>query len=239
MYAIADLHGEIKKINNWIRSMERHFSSEEEKLLILGDAGLNYQLDKKDYRLKCSLQSAIEQIKNKGISLELIIVRGNHECRPENIESYRSIEKYGDIIYVEEDFPNLLFLKDGGIYRFDDENFVVIGGGFSDDFLDRLLNGYGIWTDQELSEQEFEAILNNPNLPDNFTVLSHVAPTGLSLQIRNKEKVSSTEKNLQLFLEKYNSQINRWWLGHYHTDRVMNYKGTEFHIVYKNIKLLP
>jgi len=238
MYGIADLHGEVKCVTNWIESMEPHYSKREEKLLVLGDAGMNYQLDKKDYVLKNTLQNAINQAKNRGITIELLFVRGNHECRPENVGTYERVEKYGDIVYVEKDFPNLMFLKDGGIYSIDDNSYIVIGGGFSDDFFDRLLNGYGIWADQELSAEEFQAILDNPNLPGNFTVLSHVAPSCVSQQIRQVDTLSLTEKNLQRFFEKYHDRINGWLLGHYHMERRMDYRETEFHVFYHNIQQL-
>ena len=44
------------------------------------------------------------------------------------MESYEEQEWNGGIVYVEPDFPNLLFAKDGEIYDLDGRKTIVIGG---------------------------------------------------------------------------------------------------------------
>ena len=150
MYAIADIHGDTKPIIKWLNQIikQKHNESSDIKLVVLGDAGLNYSLDIEDYEKKAELQCAVNKASLSNLSIDILFVRGNHDCRPENISTYRQAEKYGDYVYIEKDFPNLLFLKDGATYSIDGSKYLILGGGFSEDFFQRLLNGYAIWKDQ-------------------------------------------------------------------------------------------
>ena len=88
-------------------------------LIILGDAGINYCLDERDKELKQQLNS---------LGLKLFCIRGNHEERPENIETYEEKEMFGGKVFIEREFPNLIFAKDGEIYNIDGNKVLVLGG---------------------------------------------------------------------------------------------------------------
>lgn len=152
---IADIHGKINKLLEWIRKNEKG----SQYLCVLGDAGLNFYLDEKDKVLKETLQHELDQINKKSHKKKKILfVRGNHECRPGNIKSYQKIETDIGKVYVEELFPDLIFLIDGEFYNIDDHSYFVFGGGFSADGFNRLLNGYKWFKDEQISEREFEEI---------------------------------------------------------------------------------
>lgn len=65
---------------------------------------------KKDKRQKRELSK---------LPITIFGIHGNHEQRPQNFPTY--IEKIcrGGFVYVEPEYPNLLFAKDGEIYDFD------------------------------------------------------------------------------------------------------------------------
>lgn len=67
------------------------------------------------------------------------MVHWNHEARPYEIPSYREGEWHSGHVYYEEEYPDLLFAKDGEIYDFDGKRGIVIGGAYSvDDTIKEL-----------------------------------------------------------------------------------------------------
>lgn len=102
-------------------------------LIILGDAGINYCLNEKDKKLKKNMNNC---------NIKLFCIRGNHEEKPENINTYKEVEMFGGKVFIEEDYPNLIFAKDGEIYNIDDKSVLVIGGAYSVDKEYRLLYGH-------------------------------------------------------------------------------------------------
>lgn len=53
------------------------------------------------------------------IHLTLFRIHGNDEERPFNMDTYEEREWHGGTVYMEPEFPTLLFAKDGEIYGFD------------------------------------------------------------------------------------------------------------------------
>ena len=41
----------------------------------------------------------------------IYLIRGNHEERPENIRTYKEINIFGGKVFVEDDYPYLIFAK--------------------------------------------------------------------------------------------------------------------------------
>lgn len=75
------------------------------------------------------------------ISVTVFAIQGNHECRPENIPTYHLIDFCGGKAYVEDEFPNIIFAKDGEIYDLQERKALVIGGAYSPDKSFRLATG--------------------------------------------------------------------------------------------------
>lgn len=92
--------------------------NDDDRLIVLGDAGINYYLDKKDIELKKYLSKFIK----------LFCTQGNHEERPENIKSYKGVDMFGGKVFIEEKFPNLIFAKNGELYNLENKRVLVIGG---------------------------------------------------------------------------------------------------------------
>ena len=95
-YLTGDTHGNFTRIEAFCRQIE---TKKSDTMIILGDAGFNYYLGKKDIRAKTYASR---------FPITLFCIHGNHEARPQTISSYQEGEYQGGKI-LEEDFPNILF----------------------------------------------------------------------------------------------------------------------------------
>lgn len=233
----GDWHGYIERALKWMEGFDENMQ-EDYHLIQLGDAGLNYYLDDRDDEKKSILQNRINQFKERGVRVQFLFVRGNHECRPDKVPGYIRKDVYGGQAYVEERYPDLIFLKDGEIYHIEGKNFLALGGGYSKDFLNRILRGEGYWFDEQLKEEEFIKILNKKIPPDmSIYIISHMLPISVA---PTRKKLFSRETRmeywLQTILEVFSNQMIKWLSGHYHFDREI--QGGDFEIVYKKIKTI-
>ena len=99
-----------------------------------------------------------------------------HEIRPANIPTYITKEWNGGAVWYEDEFPNILFAKDGDIYTLEGINHLVIGGAYSVDKFYRIIRGYGWWEDEQPSD-EIKAYVEKQIAEKSFDVLlSHTCP---------------------------------------------------------------
>ena len=204
------------------RDFSRLYKLEEnndDMLIVLGDAGINYYLNEEDIRYKEYL---------KKFKLRLFCIRGNHEERPENIKTYKEINLFAGIMYQEKNYPNLLFFKDSEIYTILNKKVLVIGGAFSVNKDLMIERGYKWFKDEQPSELIKKQTLNNLK-ENNYQVdyiLSHTCPYKyLPYEMFyvgvNQDKVDqSTEKFLDLIEEL--TDYHKWYCGHFHTDKVVD-----------------
>lgn len=226
IYVTGDTHGKFQRITDFC---EHEKTSCEDIMIILGDAGINYNgwvLDREKKELL------------KTLPITLFCIHGNHEQRPDTIDSYAEKRWHGGIVYWEEDYPNLLFAKDGEIFDLDGKQTIVIGGAYSIDKMIRVIYGYGWWADEQPSDEikrYVEEKLEKRNWKIDV-ILSHTVPlkyepremfmTGVDQS--NVDK--STEEWLDWIEEKLEYQ--KWYCGHYHTEKKigkvdMKYKEIE------------
>lgn len=183
-------------------------------LIVLGDVGINYYLNEEDKIYKEYL---------KKLKLKLFCVRGNHEERPENISTYKEVEMFGGKVFIEEEYPNLIFAKDGETYYIDGKKILVIGGAYSVDKQYRLLHGYKWFKDEQLTKEEMDTILDEVKGKQFDIVLTHTCPykyepREVFMQGLDQSKV---DKSMEHFLDKVEENINydKWYCGHYHTEK--------------------
>ena len=183
-------------------------------LIVLGDVGINYYLNEEDKIYKEYL---------KKLKLKLFCVRGNHEERPENISIYKEVEMFGGKVFIEEEYPNLIFAKDGETYYIDGKKILVIGGAYSVDKQYRLLHGYKWFKDEQLTKKEMDAILDKVKGKHFDIVLTNTCPykyepREVFMQGSDQSKV---DKSMEQFLDKIEENINydKWYCGHYHTEK--------------------
>jgi 3-oxoacid CoA-transferase subunit A len=213
VFVKGDCHGRFSFLPYFCESYQ---TTVEDTLIILGDAGINFYLNKTDRKLK------------KEISLcpiTLFCVHGNHEQRPALISTYKAVyyEKYGCWCWYEEEFPNILFPFNGPA-AFNGKKFLIIGGAYSVDKEYRLTYKLPWFESELLSDVEKEEILTLIERENSFDyILTHTAPlkyepTYLFLDFIDQTKVDkSMEEFLQVVCENVN--FTNWWFGHYHSDR--------------------
>lgn len=192
-YITGDCHGEFDKVEAFCRY---HDTDKNDYMIVLGDTGVNYFLDQTDRKLKKKLSK---------LPICFFMVHGNHEARPYEIPSYKEREWHGGIVYCEEEYPDLLFAKDGEIYDFDGKRGIAIGGAYSVDKAFRIISGMPWYASEQPSPEirsRVEAQLQKCDWTVNYvlshTCPRHLEPTDLFLDFITQEEVDkSTENGVQ------------------------------------------
>lgn len=221
-FCTGDCHGDFSRFENLQNSVPE---GEAWGVIILGDAGANFWLSKRDKKLKY-------QICDSYPSLRFFLVRGNHEERPENISTMVRIwnEDVQNIVYWEPEYPNIFYLLDGETYWFKGYKSLVVGGAYSIDKEYRLARqaagGYGGWfKDEQLSQEERDAIMKWVRGQHYDLILAHTCPfewmpRDLFLPFIDQSKV---DNSMELWLGEL-VQACSWDVflcGHYHDDRYL------------------
>lgn len=211
VYFTGDIHGSPFKLQVFCRYMEL---TEKDTIVILGDVGANYYGGKRDKQFK-------EQIAK--LAPTIFCIHGNHEQRPANIPSYKAKEWNDGPVWYEEEYPNLLFARDGNIYVIDGVRYLVIGGAFPVDKNYRLSRGYGWWADEQPSEEIKARVGRRVANSGLDVILSHTCPFKYEPReaflpgIDQSEVDSSTEEWLDTIEESVDYKA--WFCGHWHIDK--------------------
>lgn len=229
-FLLADLHGQHYKIDNFYRNYDEiyHFTTED-VVIILGDSGLNYYNTGRDHNIKKKLCK---------YPFEYFIIRGNHELRLSQCECCNFIEekKYGNIVYYEEQFPQIKYATDcPNFYIFGDKKVLVIPSAYSVDKFFRLERGM-FWNEQEqITEQEKNKLLCDIKDYGNKVdyILAHTCPRSFEPFIQDlflpAIDQSKVDKSMEMFLDTIIDLVeyDRFYFGHYHDNRdISTYKGT-------------
>ena len=210
----GDIHGKIYSVTETIGELNL---TPNDTIILLGDVGLNfYGNNYGDIHRKKRLNS-------RGV--QIFCVHGNHEMRPESISTYQEIPWHGGNVYVEEEFPNLLFAKDGEVYDFNGKKAVIIGGAYSVDKWYRLRNNLYWFADEQPSQEikdRVERKLNELGWRVDM-VFSHTCPEkyipleALLSGVDQSTVDNSTEKWLDTIEERLN--YDDWYCGHWHINK--------------------
>lgn len=223
----GDCHGDFTRFKNYNKEIQKDPNT---AVIILGDVGLNWTLDEHDVQLKNFL--------SKRYNFRIYCVRGNHEARPANVPGMKLV--YDDdvhgMIWMQEEWPNIRYFKDVGIYYMGPYSVGIIGGAYSVDKWYRLDNNTIWYEDEQLTQEERDHALNDifDGIMLNF-MLTHTCPiswepTDLFLGYVNQSRV---DKTMEKFLEKVKEKnfANVWLCGHFHDDCLLR-PGVEMY--YKN-----
>ena len=101
IYITGDKHGDFSEVYAFCC---KNKTTRDDLMIVLGDAGINYYANEQDIYLKNSLLQ---------YPMTFFCIHGNHEERPENIEGYKTKIFHGGLVYYEEEYPHILFAKDG------------------------------------------------------------------------------------------------------------------------------
>ena len=227
-YITGDFHGHFDNLYGRLeRIQESHCG-----IIVLGDAGFNFYLNKTDRRLK-------DKVSEYGHTI--YCVRGNHEARPQDVANMKiiyDVNVCGDV-YVEEGYPLIRYFIDGGIYLIENWKTLVIGGAYSVDKEYRLARGWTWFANEQLNKDERTRIFNKVKGQTFDLILTHTCPESLQpidlfLPMIDQSQV---DKTMEQFLEGIKENINWqvWLFGHFHASRICD-NGVE--MFYTNIERL-
>lgn len=222
-WLIGDIHGDHAVIYNFYNQHKDELSDsyEDNILIVLGDFGANYFLNKRDDFFK-------EKISR--FPLTYFVIRGNHEERPSILmEKYPSDwhkeRFFGNSVYVEDRFPKLLYaLDEGGTYYIEDKKVLVVPGAYSVDKWYRLYRGWSWFPTEQLTKEERDNLLNNLDNPYDY-IFAHTCPSRWFLLIKDlflpSVEQDAVDKTMEDFLDELTSQTDykHFYFGHYHDNR--------------------
>ena len=221
VYLTGDIHGVPWGIK---RFCERMKLSDKDIVVLLGDVGANYYGDHRDASLKAVFSS---------LQPTFLCVHGNHEMRPWHFQSYELTDWNGGKVWVEKEYPNLLFAKDGEIFSLAGFNCIAVGGAYSVDKYYRLRMGAGWWPDEQPSGEIKEYVEVQLTRRKIDIVLSHTCPfkyepTEMFLSGIDQGSVDDSTEH---WLDKIEDMIEykAWFCGHWHTDKRIDRMHFLFH----------
>ena len=216
IFITGDTHRNFSRIETFCKQFK---TTVKDVMIILGDAGINNYGIEEDRKLKQTLCL---------LPLTLFCIHGNHEQRAQIIAGYAETIWHGGTVFIEPEYPNLLFAKDGEIFNFDDRKCIVIGGAYSVDKFFRLTHNLNWWEDEQPSDEikvRVEKRLEKESWRVDV-VLSHTCP----LEYEPTEvflpgiSQSTVDKSTEQWLDTIEKrlQYDEWYCGHYHTSKRMD-----------------
>ena len=225
-YLTGDTHGDFAEL---IYNITRLKLTATDCCIILGDAGFNFYLDSSDRRRKRAMNN---------LNVPIFCVHGNHEARPATLHLYEIHKWHGGEVWVEPEFPNLMFAKDGEIYDLDGRKAIVIGGAYSVDKFYRISrNPYDPkwWPDEqpgETTKERVEQQLGDIGWNIDF-VLSHTCPAKyipIEMFLPGLDQ-SSADRSTEDWLDTIEDRLTykKWFCGHWHTNKSLDRMCFLFH----------
>lgn len=229
MSQVSDIHGRIQERVDAID--KTLYPPGETALICLGDVGFNFYLNHSDTKRKQFAQDS---------GYIFYCVRGNHEERPQNIPN---MTEYFDMdihnfVYMEEEFSNIKYFRDGEEYKFNGHSTLVIGGAYSVDKWYRLLRaGYtekealhadpkkcGWFKYEQLTIEEMRVIENKYKGNNYDFVFTHTCPLSwepVDLFLSGIDQ-SKIDKSMEEWLDSFKNKINWkvWLFAHFHSNRI-------------------
>ena len=212
VYVTGDTHGDFSRIAHFCARMN---TKPDDIMIILGDAGINFYGGWRDLHKKEFISK---------LPITLFCIHGNHEQRPASIPTYSEQEWHGGTVYVEEQFPSILFAKDGEVYDLNGLQAIAIGGAYSIDWMLRI-PGRSWWPDEQPSpeikarvETKLQQLDWNVDVVLSHTVPLKYEPIEVFLPGIDQRKVDkSTEQWLDWIEDRLH--YGKWYAGHYHTSK--------------------
>lgn len=229
-FLLGDIHGEAGPVKYFYNQNKERLKLDEceNYMILLGDAGCNYSVTgKRDYNFKQKLSK---------LPFTFICLRGNHEARVTDVAEkfparWSQADKYGGVVYIEKDFPNIEYLSDGpAVYRFAGYKTLSVPGAYSVDKWVRLKNNWQWFANEQLSAEEMQYGRELVKREGAFDlVISHTCP--ITFEPRDLFLASIdqalVDKTMEQYLDEleYTLDYKRWAWGHYHDDRLYPWAG--------------
>ena len=214
VYITGDIHGNPEFI---IYRAQQLGLTEDDVLVLLGDVGANYYLNRKDTLVKEAL--------SKYIKATILCIHGNHEARPSSIQSYHLETWSGGLVWKEDTYPNLLFACDGEVFDLGGVSCLVLGGAYSVDKYYRLESGYAWFADEQPSDEIKDVVAEQLKSLNNKVdvVFSHTCPfkyEPIEMFISGIDQ-STVDDSTEHWLDAIEDKLDykAWYCGHWHTDK--------------------
>lgn len=213
-YITGDCHGQFGRFKTFIENVP---NDETVGVIILGDVGFNYSLNQNDYFRK---QGFVKKYK-----FNVYCLKGNHEARPDTLESTHMLydDNVNGYVLIEDIFPTIRYFPISGEYDIDGHKTLVIGGAYSVDKHYRLAMNYTWFPDEQTTQKEMEVISAITKDQSYDIIMTHTCPfsympTDLFL---NSIDQSTVDKTMEVWLDSIKDNCNwgQWFFGHYHADR--------------------
>lgn len=233
----VDITGDVHRIFSRIEQYcAEQKTTKDDVLIILGDAGINYRGEVRDAVLKRELSE---------LPVTLFCVHGNHEARPESVWGYHQKQWNGGMVYVQDEYPNLLFAKDGEIYNINGLRTVALGGAYSIDKFYRIIKDMP-WFEDEQPSYEIKKFVEKQLQKENWSVdvvLSHTVPKKyepVEAFIEGLDQ-SRIDKSTEIWLQEIEDKLQYkvWLAGHYHIQKIVETAKGKLEIMYENVHSFP
>ena len=229
IYITGDIHGEVSRVREMVA---KHTITPEDTIVLLGDVGMNYYGNKRGDRHR--------KKKLNCLGIKILCIHGNHEMRPESLITYREVQWHDGTVYVEEEFPNLLFAKDGEVYDLNGCKAIAIGGAYSVDKWYRLQCDLHWFPDEQPSDiikAKVERKLEELGWQID-AVLTHTCPyryiprEAFLGSIDQSTVDNSTELWLDTIAERLDYQA--WYCGHWHIEKRID----QMHFLFESVECM-
>ena len=226
VYITGDIHGEPMRIFEFT---QRHQLTENDVMILLGDVGANYYGDERDEHVKETLSN---------VKAQVLCIHGNHEMRPWETSEYTLTEWNGGKVWVQEEYPNLLFAKDGEIFAIEGKRYIAIGGAYSVDSYWRIQRHAGWWKTEQPTEEIKRFVEKQLQENEIDIILSHTCPRkyepieALLAFIDQSTVDKSTEDWLDSIEEK--TGYEAWYCGHWHIEKDID----KMHFLFKTWRVI-
>ena len=227
-YLTGDTHGVFTRFYNLPKE-------EEIGMIVLGDFGINFYLNKTDTRKKKELCANYPHI-------TFYCAKGNHEARPQDIPGMikQFDENVHGVVYLEPEFPNIRYFLDYGFYDIDGYTCYIIGGAYSVDKYWRLARvglteetnnpkKSGWFANEQLTKEEMDRATEQLYMFKDMGkhidfILSHTCPydwepRDMFLGAVDQSTVDDTMERWMNGL-KEDIHCDIWCFGHFHADRL-------------------
>lgn len=233
LYITGDTHGAVASRVGQLLEEHSELVPEETALIVLGDLGLNYYLNKKDKIHK-------QEVEEKGVYI--YAVRGNHEARPSEKLGMHLIKDdfVGGVVWIEDDFPHIRYFTEWGIYSIQGLRTLVVGGAYSVDKFYRIQNGWRWFEDEQFTDYEMDSCYRNTRYSNFDLVLAHTCPKSwqpidLFLNVINQSTVDDTmEKWMDTLVNAIGWKL--FLFGHYHKNRIELPHVEQFYLEIESLK---
>ena len=210
----GDTHGNFSRFHEY----DEKYNNEHTAVIILGDAGLNYMMDKRDNGVKAKIM--------RTYNFYIYCIKGNHEGRPINVKDMYKIydPEVDGLVWVQPEYDRIRYFEEYGIYKINGMKTLIIGGAYSVDKYYRLATGAKWFADEELQDFEMDECMKLIVGQHFDLVLTHTCPLAYEpkdLFLRGIDQ-SQVSKRMEEFLDEVKNKVDWdiWLFGHYHADRL-------------------